>query len=64
MPLHAPPLPRYGVTEYSINFKSMQQTNLSNYCVRKVRRQETRQASSSGGGLEAEHAEIDKGCPT
>ena len=26
MTLHARPLPRYGVTKYKINFKSMEQT--------------------------------------
>ena len=40
MPLHARPLPRYGVTKYEINFKTFKQTNLKNGTVRRVRRTE------------------------
>ena len=50
MPLHAQPLPRYGITKYEINFKTFKQTNLKNGKVRQVRRQDLRQASGSGGG--------------
>ena len=44
MPLHARPLPRYGVTKYEINFKSMEQTNLNTGKVRRVRRAPWHQA--------------------
>ena len=58
MPLHARPLPRYGVTKYQINFKSMEQTNLKNGIRRRVRRQDIRQASAMAQE-EVEHASIE-----
>ena len=49
MPPHARPLPRYGPTEYEIDFKSMMQINLSTgakRCVRRVQYQSVAKTES------------------